>query len=202
MHRRVAFPSLTFYANRTGQSSFSAVISPHERCCLERKSPLLCLFCHQVAARNKNWFLPCGGGFFGGRGVPKAKGLFLVGTAPCRVESLWKKTFKASSPDPRCRLLQIHKLFLFHQCCVLPATFLYLQVSVAHKMAHLKQKPYSEQDLTKDELACTYSALILADDDIAVTEEKIKTILKAANVEVRAGCLSMTSMEHKVASSL
>nr|ACD65133.1 putative 60S ribosomal protein RPLP1 [Novocrania anomala] len=37
---------------------------------------------------------------------------------------------------------------------------------------------------SKDELACTYSALILADDDIAITAEKISTILKAANVNV------------------
>merc|ERR1711982_229741 len=35
-----------------------------------------------------------------------------------------------------------------------------------------------------NELACTYSALILADDDVPVTAEKINTILKAANVEV------------------
>ncbi|XP_023029050.1 large ribosomal subunit protein P1-like [Leptinotarsa decemlineata] len=34
------------------------------------------------------------------------------------------------------------------------------------------------------ELACVYSALILVDDDIAVTGEKIQTILKAANVDV------------------
>merc|ERR1711936_830496 len=34
------------------------------------------------------------------------------------------------------------------------------------------------------ELACVYAALILADDDIAVTPEKINTILKAAGVEV------------------
>ncbi|XP_008550988.1 60S acidic ribosomal protein P1 [Microplitis demolitor] len=37
---------------------------------------------------------------------------------------------------------------------------------------------------TKAELACVYSALILADDDVAVTGEKIQTILKAANVDV------------------
>jgi hypothetical protein len=34
------------------------------------------------------------------------------------------------------------------------------------------------------ELACTYAALILADDDVAVTSEKISTILKAAGVDV------------------
>ncbi|XP_056634090.1 60S acidic ribosomal protein P1 [Diorhabda carinulata] len=34
------------------------------------------------------------------------------------------------------------------------------------------------------EIACVYSALILADDDIAITGEKIQTILKAANVDV------------------
>ncbi|XP_067014593.1 large ribosomal subunit protein P1 [Anabrus simplex] len=37
---------------------------------------------------------------------------------------------------------------------------------------------------SKAELACVYSALILADDDVAVTSEKIQTILKAANVDV------------------
>merc|ERR1712018_151133 len=34
------------------------------------------------------------------------------------------------------------------------------------------------------ELACVYSALIIADDDIDVTGEKINTILKAAKVTV------------------
>lgn len=37
---------------------------------------------------------------------------------------------------------------------------------------------------SKAELACVYAALILADDDVAVTGEKIQTILKAANVDV------------------
>ncbi|VDM34705.1 unnamed protein product [Hydatigera taeniaeformis] len=34
---------------------------------------------------------------------------------------------------------------------------------------------------TKSELACTYASLILADDDIEVTADKLNTILKAAN---------------------
>lgn len=35
-----------------------------------------------------------------------------------------------------------------------------------------------------EELACVYSALILFDDDISITAEKLQTILKAANVDV------------------
>merc|ERR1712172_73018 len=34
------------------------------------------------------------------------------------------------------------------------------------------------------ELACVYAALILADDDVAITPEKLTTILKAAGVDV------------------
>ncbi|MCP6484461.1 60S acidic ribosomal protein P1, partial [Klebsiella pneumoniae] len=36
----------------------------------------------------------------------------------------------------------------------------------------------------KPELACVYASLVLADDDIDVTGEKIQTLIKAANVEV------------------
>merc|ERR1711998_405104 len=33
------------------------------------------------------------------------------------------------------------------------------------------------------ELGCTYAALILQDEDIAITEDKVKALLNAANVE-------------------
>ncbi|XP_074601853.1 ribosomal protein LP1 [Brevipalpus obovatus] len=38
--------------------------------------------------------------------------------------------------------------------------------------------------MSTSELACTYAALMLADDEIAVTGEKISTVLKAAKIEV------------------
>ena len=38
--------------------------------------------------------------------------------------------------------------------------------------------------MAKSELACVYAALILADDDVPITEEKIKTIFTAAGIEV------------------
>ena len=38
--------------------------------------------------------------------------------------------------------------------------------------------------MSKSELACVYAALILADDDVPITGEKIETILKASGVEV------------------
>jgi len=37
---------------------------------------------------------------------------------------------------------------------------------------------------SNDELACVYAALILMDDDVSITVEKINTILKAADVSV------------------
>merc|ERR1711923_493522 len=43
-------------------------------------------------------------------------------------------------------------------------------------MGHIK--------MATSELACVYASLILADDDVAVTAEKLSTILKAANVSV------------------
>merc|ERR1712071_425097 len=39
-------------------------------------------------------------------------------------------------------------------------------------------------DKMADELACVNAALVLLDDDVAITAEKISTILKAADVKV------------------
>ena len=38
-------------------------------------------------------------------------------------------------------------------------------------------------ELDTGDLACTYAALILADDDIAITGDKISAILKAAQID-------------------
>merc|ERR1712107_341712 len=38
------------------------------------------------------------------------------------------------------------------------------------------------------EMACVYAALILADDDVAVTPDKISAILKAAGVDFEPYC--------------
>ncbi|VDK65687.1 unnamed protein product [Gongylonema pulchrum] len=37
---------------------------------------------------------------------------------------------------------------------------------------------------SNSELACVYAALILQDDDVAITGDKISTLLKSAHVEV------------------
>ncbi|VDP93666.1 unnamed protein product [Echinostoma caproni] len=37
--------------------------------------------------------------------------------------------------------------------------------------------------MSKGELACVYAALMLADDDIDITADKINTVLKAANIK-------------------
>ncbi|KAL8120297.1 hypothetical protein AgCh_017455 [Apium graveolens] len=45
---------------------------------------------------------------------------------------------------------------------------------------------FLELTISIGELGCTYACLILSDDGIPVTSEKISTILKAANVNVES----------------
>merc|ERR1711915_1113908 len=49
---------------------------------------------------------------------------------------------------------------------------------------HLSTSISFNTDKMADELACVYAALVLLDDDVAITAEKISTILKAADVKV------------------
>merc|ERR1712028_81800 len=42
----------------------------------------------------------------------------------------------------------------------------------------------SNHKMSTSQLACTYAALILHDDEMAITAENIKTLVNAANVEV------------------
>ena len=51
-------------------------------------------------------------------------------------------------------------------------------------MQHAKMSAAKKSVISNEELACTYAMLILIDDDVAVTSNKISTILKAANVDV------------------
>lgn len=50
----------------------------------------------------------------------------------------------------------------------------------------MAKKSFLDTPMSRDELACVYSALILADDDLPITEDKINTILTAAEVEVES----------------
>lgn len=45
---------------------------------------------------------------------------------------------------------------------------------------------YLDKPRTKDEMACIYAALILADDDVPITAEKIVTLTQAASMEVES----------------
>jgi hypothetical protein len=51
-----------------------------------------------------------------------------------------------------------------------------------------------EMSLSTEEMACIYAALILVDDDVAVTGDKIASLLK-----VRPGCAGSHSLSTSVA---
>merc|ERR1711962_1296018 len=53
---------------------------------------------------------------------------------------------------------------------------------ITELQGHLQ--PWTTKMASNDELACVYAALILMDDDVSITVEKINTILKAADVAV------------------
>merc|ERR1711883_28162 len=68
--------------------------------------------------------------------------------------------------------------------------FLNFQVIVLNKLRSNKIDDFhlhpqrNQTKMSNSELACVYAALILADDDVAITGEKLQTILKAAGVDV------------------
>merc|ERR1711962_1266524 len=53
---------------------------------------------------------------------------------------------------------------------------------ITELQGHLQ--PWTHKMASNDELACVYAALIIMDDDVSITVEKINTILKAADVAV------------------
>ena len=59
--------------------------------------------------------------------------------------------------------------------------FFFFQIKLSFLIS---TKNYITMALSNDELACVYAALILADDNVPISGDKIATILKAANYDI------------------
>merc|ERR1711931_526427 len=62
--------------------------------------------------------------------------------------------------------------------------FLRLSVKLRNSFAYSYSRKMATKEISRDEIVCTMAAIVLLDDEVSVTSEKIVTMLKAANVEI------------------